>query len=173
MAPQQILSLGSSSCLGKRLSGLLALLLVFAGSTPVRAAGQQIPLAELPVSVTDRMRTAVPGATYNKATIQYEFARQVYELTGRTSNGRNLCVVMTRNGGLLAVDTDISFKEVPRDVVNTLNRWLPDFQTTSVVRSVRDGGASIWYQLEGVSQNGRKTTVEIRADGKKIMIEEL
>ena len=104
--------------------------------------------------------------------MKVEFARKVYDLVGKTREGRSLRLVVTPEGQTLAVDTEINLKEVPEEVIDTLNHWLKGFQTSTVTRSVREGGARVWYQLDGQSKNGQITAIEIRADGKKVVIEE-
>jgi len=149
-------------------SGLVALATV--GS--LCAGGSQIPIDQLPVAVFESMGTAVPGATYSRAEKKQELGMEVYEIMGKTSDGRKLRLVMSKEGRTLDVSTDVNLKEVPQNVVDTLNRWLKGFQTSAVTRSVRDGGTRVWYEFDGVSNTNQKTVIEIRADGKKVVIEE-
>lgn len=70
-------------------------------------------------------------------------------MEGKTSNGRKLTVVVTPDGKTLAVNTVATPDEVPQEATAALRHWVSGFQPASVVRSVRDGGARVWYDLVG------------------------
>jgi hypothetical protein len=118
------------------------------------------------------MNRVVPGAAFTNAVQGYEFANQVYKINGHTATGRRVQLVISASGSLLAVNTETTLQDVPRIVIKRLDRWLPGFQTQTVSTSVRAGGARIWYRFEGRNKNGRPTAVEIRADARKVLIEE-
>lgn len=126
---------------------------------------------QLPAEVHLTMDNAVPGARYSQAVLKHEFARNVFELTGKTASGRNLRLVVADSGAVLAINTPLPLAEVPATVTNTLHRWVKSFQTKAVERSVRDSGTRIWYRFIGKNE-GKAMQIDIREDGKQLMIEE-
>jgi hypothetical protein len=154
------------------LPGLLAVVSLLTCGFGLFAQQGQIPIAQLPIRVSQSMSTTVPGATYKAAKMIHAFGADVYEIDGQTVEGQELRIIVNKNGETLAVDTAIKQSEIPKEVNDTLDRWLKDFHTTAIARSVREGGVKIWYEFVGTSKSGQPTRVEIRSDGKKIVIEE-
>jgi hypothetical protein len=150
----------------------LAALAGLAACASLKADGGQVQLNDLPTPVYNTMNRAIPGATFSTAVKGQEYSQEVYVITGKAANGRKVRLVVGAAGTALAVNTDVDPKEVPEDVTKTLDHWMKGFQTSAAMRSVRQAGTSIWYEFEGKEANGQKARVEIRADGKKILIEE-
>jgi hypothetical protein len=162
----------NSFVVGRFRCQLLAVMAVFAGGAGVWAAGERLTLADLPFVVSVALGKAVPGAKFVAARTNLAFGRDVYEIAGETRDGRRLLLVTTQVGETLAVDTEIPLDEVPRKVTRTLERWMEGFESSAVTRSVRYGGSLVWYKFQGKSKSGQNTMIEIRADGKKVVIAE-
>jgi hypothetical protein len=152
--------------------GLFAILVGLATCSRLSAQDASIPLMQLPAEVHFTMDNAVPGARYTQAVLKHEFARNVFELTGKTAGGRDLRLVVSESGSVLAVNTPLPPTEVPATVTSALNRWVKGFQSKAIERSVRDSGTRIWYRFQGKNDRGKLTQVDIREDGKQLMIEE-
>src|SRR5439155_16844093 len=105
-----------------------------------------------------------PGARYTQALRN----SGAYELKGQTASGQSLRLLVSEAGNVLTVNTRVPRAEVPPTVNDALNHWVKGFATNGVERSVRNSGTQVWYAFEGKGDRGKKTRVEIQADGRKI-----
>src|SRR5579885_3521477 len=134
--------------------GLMAVLVSLVSCTYLKAEDNKVALANLPPPVYRTMTQALPGANFTSAVKEQGFEQDVYALTGKTADGRMVRLIIAECGTALAVNTDITTKEVPEKVTQTLDHWMKGFQTSKVVRSVRHGGTSIWYEFDGTNNSG-------------------
>jgi hypothetical protein len=139
--------------------------------SPSHAQQHTVPLMQLPAEVHLTIDNAAPGAHYTQAVLKQEFARNVFELTGKTASGRDLHLVVSDAGAVLAINTPLPLAEVPATVVNTLHRWAKGFQIKAAERSVRDSGTRVWYRFVGKS-DGKVMQIDVREDGKQLLIDE-
>jgi hypothetical protein len=150
---------------------VLAFAVGLATCSSLAAQNRTVPLMQLPAEVHLTVDNAVPGARYKQAVLKHDFGREVFELIGKTAGGRDLRLVVSDSGALLAVDTPLPLAEVPTTVTNTLHHWVKGFQVKTIERSVRDSGTRIWYRFVGKS-DGKAMQIDVREDGKQLTIEE-
>lgn len=120
-----------------------------------------------------RVYKAAKAATDAKLTacaIEVEEGVVTYEFKGVNAKGKNVEVDVDSEGRLLEIETEINSGSVPVAVHKAIERRMPGFQAAFIELSVRP--ASTWYEFEGKDATGRKTDVEVRADGRVICIEE-
>jgi hypothetical protein len=72
---------------------------------------------QLPAVVHLTVDNAVPGAHYTQALLKQEFARNVFELAGKTASGRDLRLVVSDSRAVLAINTPLPQSELPATAV--------------------------------------------------------
>lgn len=140
------------------------------------AVGKELDPAKVPNSVKQAANRVVPGVKWTGADRSKEDEKVVYELDGLDGKGREVSVMVTDDGKVMEVDTEIDLKDVLPAVVGAITAKVPKFKATSVsevhrgdnlVRS--DDGERV-YTLEGKEGKGR-VGAEVTPEGKIVELD--
>jgi hypothetical protein len=148
------------------------------GIVQAPAAGSvAIPVAALPPHVRHAAQVAFKrfddGAFITGAQLDKDDVLGVYEVRGKSSDGRALEADIRPDGVIEELEVEIGSDEVPPAVSQALARFASGFTpaegSPQIEKSIRpsDAGLSeIWYEFSGSSFD-----VEIRSDGRAVLIE--
>jgi hypothetical protein len=153
--------------------GLVAVLVVWAIASTTGARGQDGPidLAKVPAKVRKAAEVAVPGAKLTSAFKGVEDGATYYELSGKNPQGRAVEIEVTASGRVEAVETAISFREVPRVVLDALRAKMKGFKPETA-EVVTQGGKLVGYEFEGEDPQGDDIEVQVSPDGKQVEVED-
>jgi hypothetical protein len=146
------------------------------GVMAVAARGEEtkIKLEEVPQAVMtcaqEAAKKACCDAKLTQASVEVEEGVKTYELQGKLHDGGSLEIDVDADGKLLEVETETTMDKVPKAVKQALKRRMKGFTAKFIEKSKRP--ASVWYEFEGEDAKGNPTGVEVREDGKAIVIEE-
>ena len=141
-----------------------------AGSTP-------LPLGLVPLEIIHAAEVAFKrfegGATLTSAQLDKDDVLAIYEIRGATRSGTLLEADIRPDGTVEELEIEIQASAVPAVVREALEQFAPSFTPDTgrplIEMSVRpsDAGLSeIWYEYSGTQFD-----VEIRSDGKALLIE--
>lgn len=136
----------------------------------------QIPLDDVPLPILHTAEVAfkkyMGGGTVTSAQVDKDDVLAVYEIIG-TSGNRRVEADVRADGVLVELEIQIGQGQVPQAVSQALATHAPGFQPAEeqprIEKSIRPSAAGlpeIWYEFSGVNFD-----VEIRSDGKAILIE--
>jgi len=143
---------------------------VFAG-TAIAGEEKKLDIEKVPQAVRDAAKKAAPQVKFTKAAIEIEEGDVVYELAGRCPQGRQCEIDVTAGGKVLEIETECRKDDIPSEVTRVLKKRMPNFRAKFVEKSVRPY-SSTWYEFEGSESDGAQVDVEIRDDGRLVLIEE-
>jgi hypothetical protein len=140
------------------------------------AGSVSIELADVPLPVLHSAEVAfkkyMGGGTITSAQVDKDDVLAVYEIVG-TSGGRRVEADVRADGVLLELELQVGQGQVPEAVSQALSTHAPGFQPANeqprIEKSIRPsaiGLPEIWYEF-----SGQTFDVEIRSDGKAILIE--
>lgn len=140
-----------------------------AGSVPV-------PLAQVPLAILHTAEVAFKkyagGGSITSVQIDKDEILAIYEVIG-TSGGRRVEADIRPDGVLEELELQVGQGQVPEAVSQALATYAPAFQPAAqqprIEKSIRpsQGGLpEIWYEFSGTNFD-----VEIRSDGKAVLIE--
>lgn len=133
---------------------------------------QKIDLAKLPAKVRKAADAAVPGAKWEEAHKDTEEGVVIYELDGTNARGRDVTVMVTAEGKVTEVETELPLTEVPQLVRDALKAKMPRFKITAAFE-IREEGKVTSYDFEGKRPKDKEEiTVSVSVDGKTIEIED-
>jgi hypothetical protein len=106
--------------------------------------------------------------------IEVEGGRLIFEIRGRTREGRVREVDVFASGEVEEMEDEIQQAEVPQPVMQALQRWMPNFRPTKMERSERPvpgatGATFAVFEFEG-QHGGVDVDVEVAADGSRVTI---
>lgn len=166
-----------------RLPAVLALALLAGGvahgqtpstSRPAETAPGRIEMNQVSPHLLAAARQVGELTEITVVGVEVEGARVIWEIRGRTRDGRIREVDFLSSGELDEVETEIQQTDVPQPVMQTLQRWMPNFRPTKFERSERPangvpGVTYVVFEFEG--QFGVvEVDVEVSADGSRLMV---
>lgn len=141
------------------------------------AGSVELDLDSVPLIVIHAAKVAFKhydgGATLTSAQIDKDDVLAVYEIVGKTSEGRFLEADIRADGVMVELEIEIGEGQLPPEVQQALGTFAPNFTPSGdrprIEKSVRPsdvGLPEIWYEFSGSNFD-----VEVRSDGKAILIE--
>jgi uncharacterized membrane protein YkoI len=125
----------------------------------------------VPALVRRAADKAAPGAKLAKAAVEVkDDGRMLYKLVGIDAKDREIEVEVTDQGHVLAVETRISMRQVPKPVIEALRlktRGLKLDKAESVTR----GGHILGYEFEGQNDDGNDVEVNVSRDGTTVRVD--
>ncbi len=95
-----------------------------------------------------------------------------YEVSGMYQKNRQVIFEVTPAGEITEIERDVSVSDVPKVVMDALQKKLPKFKATSATE-LTEGGTVTGYHLEGKRPKDKKdTAVFVSADGKEVQVED-
>jgi hypothetical protein len=147
------------------------------GAAPAAfAQSARLEMAQVSPHILAAARAVGQLTDVTEVGIEVEAGRLIYEVKGRTRDGKVREVDFFADGTLDEVEEEIAQADVPQPVMQALQRWMPGFRPTKMERSMRPGGGSgvaevmtTVYEFEG-QHGGMEVDVEVAADGSRVMI---
>lgn len=140
-------------------------LLVLAG--PLPAAGEAVPLREVPRPVRDAVQTRFPDARILRAERDREGGAVVYEVTLR-HQGRALDVTLTPEGTVRLIKREVAAGEVPEPVARALRDAYPGatWQVIEAVSRVQGAREELsHYEVDLMTARWQRLEVAVGPDG--------
>lgn len=95
-----------------------------------------------------------------------------YEVQGQDPRGRDVTIEVTGAGKITEIQTEISWKEVPKVVTSAVAAKMPKFKPRVVIE-VRQEGEVTDYVLSGIRPRAKtEIVIVVSADGKEIDIDD-
>ena len=94
-----------------------------------------------------------------------------YEFSGKNADGKMIEIDVSHEGRIEEFEQEISMDSVPGAVTNMLTKHLPKFKPTKAEKSTREN-FEVYYEFDGQGDDGQELDVEIRSDGKRIVIQD-
>lgn len=135
----------------------------------------------LPAAAADALKKAFPDALAGKAKLEDENGLKVYEVKLKPKAPK-IKVEVTADGTIIEVESKIAAKDLPAAVVKAIEKAVPGAtikkaereEVRAVVKDgkfVKLGKPKVVYEVR-VVKDGKKTEIEIAADGTVIDIEQ-
>jgi hypothetical protein len=125
----------------------------------VRADEEKVPLDKLPRAVGDAVKAKFPGAELVGASKEVEKGETLYEVALKYK-GHNHDVTFKQDGGVVSVEKEITARDLPRAVSETLAAKYPR-ATFKKVEEVHEGN-KLTYEVLLVTAD--KKTLEVVLD---------
>jgi hypothetical protein len=153
---------------------VVAAFTAFAAAATAQAQSAKLETNQLPPHIAAAARAAGGFEQITEAGIEIENGRPIFEIKGRTRDGRVREVDILASGEIEEIEDEIQQGEVPQPVMQTLQKWMPNFRPTKFERSERpvpggSGVTSLVYEFEG-QHGGVEVDVEVAADGSRLTI---
>lgn len=137
------------------------------------AIEEEIPLARVPAVIRKSADAAVPKATWEAAYRCSEEGEITYELEGLDAKGREVVVVLTKDGQVDEIETEIPLRELPEVITTAVKSRWPRFKASSVYEVCKKDGEVIGYDLEGKRPRDKHVIgIFVSADGEDVQIDE-
>jgi hypothetical protein len=140
------------------------------------AGSVSVPLALVPLPIRHSAQVAFKtfdgGSSLTAAQLDKDDVLALWEIAGKTSDGRALEADIRPDGTVEELEIEVSAGEVPDAVMQALKTFAAQFTPADdglIEKSVRPsdiGLSEIWYEFSGANFD-----VEVRSDGKAVLIE--
>jgi uncharacterized membrane protein YkoI len=125
---------------------------------------KKIAIDKVPKVVLDAVKTKFPGAKLTGASMETEDKKLIYEVAF-TYKGHNYEVECTPEGAFVAIDKQLDFKELPKEVAQTLTEKYPQAKY-HVIEEVTKKEKIEYYEVELTTADKKKIEVLIGPSGK-------
>ena len=146
----------------KLLRAALLVGLCLAIASPAQAEEEKIPLDKVPAKVKDAVKAKFPNAQMVSAEKETKDGKTSYEIAIKLK-GKMIDVGVSDEGKILDVEAVIDFKDLPKTVVEALEKKYPSAKFGTVEEVTKDGKVS--YEVV-VEQDGKKWEVLLDKSGK-------
>ena len=155
-------------------TAIAAILATAVGHNAAQAQSAKLEMNQVPPHIAAAARATGGFEQISEAGIEVEAGRMIFELKGRTREGRVREVDVLMSGEIEEIEEEIQQNEVPQPVMQALQRWMANFRPTKIERSERPvsgghGATFMVYEFEG-QHGGMEVDVEVAADGSRLMI---
>lgn len=151
-------------------TGMLAAALLLA--TGSAGAGEQVTVAlsQVPAALLQAARAAMPQAEFTSANTESEAGGPlVYELQGRTADGRKLEVDVFESGEIEEIEVEFTRDLVPGAVLLAVERAYPGFVPEFIEASHSAAKKVVQYEFVGRA-GGRQLDLDVSADGRQVRL---
>ena len=133
---------------------------------------EEFPLADLPAEVLKAADEAAPKVKWETAYRDEEGKTVLYEVVGKNAEEREVAVLVTAEGKVESVETEILLADVPEVVLDRLKKKFPRFVASNVFE-VQEEGKVVGYDFEGKRPKDKQDIgISVSADGKEAQIDE-
>lgn len=151
-----------------------AALLSLAIQHPALAQSAKLEVNQVPPHLLAAARAVGRLEQVTEAGVEVENGHVVFEIKGRTREGKVREVDLLTSGEVEEIEEEIAQNEVPAPVMQALQRWMPNFRPTKMERSERPipgtaGASHMMYEFEG-QHGGMEVDVEVAADGSRLLL---
>jgi len=116
---------------------VVAALASVVGHGAAQAQSAKLEMNQVPPHIVAAARAAGGFEQISEAGVEVEGGRVIFELKGRTREGRVREVDVLMSGEIEEIEEEIQQSDVPQPVMQAVQRWLPNFKPTKMERSVR------------------------------------
>jgi len=136
------------------------------------AAEESVPLNKLPKAIKDAAERILPKGTWHTVVKVVDEKNIAYELDGSDGKDRDVTVMVTAQGKVVEVETQLKKPaNVPAKVLATVQAKWPKFTPTETheirqgkdLQGLKDG--DYVYDMRGTIAKGRDIQVQLTADG--------
>lgn len=135
------------------------------------ALAQALKMDDVPQHVRATAMAAANAGKIDSVQIDMDGGKAIFEFKVTMADGKKAEIDVDHTGSIEEVEEVIDRGAVPAPVMQTLMRMLPNFQPTLVEKSTR-GNFEVYYEFEGKDPRGTEVDIEVRADGRLILIAE-
>jgi hypothetical protein len=115
-----------------------------AASSPAFAQSARLEMAQVPPHILAAARAVGQLTDVTEVGIEVEAGRLIYEVKGRTRDGKVREVDFFADGTLDEVEEEIAQADVPQPVMQALQRWMPGFAPPRWSGACAPGEAAAW-----------------------------
>lgn len=138
-------------------------------ATAAVAQTSTMKMEDAPVQIRAAATAAARGGKIDSVQVEMERGMAIYEFKVTMKDGKKLEIDIDHNGRVEEIEEVIERSAVPAAAMQTLMRVLPNFQPTLIEKSTR-GNFEIYYEFEGKDARGTEIDVEVREDGKVVLL---
>jgi hypothetical protein len=128
-----------------------------------------ITMKDVPAEAKAAAQAAANGMKFEKVGLDMDNGTATYELAGKGADGKMIEIDVLRDGTIEEVEQEISMDAVPEAVKKALAKFMPKFKADKFEKSTRTN-FEVYYEFDGQDENGAELDIEIRSDGKQIII---
>jgi hypothetical protein len=125
---------------------------------------------EVPVEVKAAARAAANGTQLDNVALDLDDGTATYELSGKGSDGKMIEVDELSDGRIEEVEQEIGMDAIPEAVKRLMSKHMPNWPRKS--RKAHARISRVYYEFDGQNSDGQELDVEIRSDGKRIIIQD-
>jgi hypothetical protein len=152
----------------RRLSSLVALVIVVLIAAPAPAGEESVPLDKLPAKVTAAVKAKFPKAELVSAQKELEDGKTLFEVAIK-NEGHNVEVTVKDDGTIVEIEKEITTKDLPKAVADALDAKYPKADIKKVEEITV--GTTINYELLLVTADKKRLEVKFDKDGKVVAVE--
>lgn len=130
-----------------------------------------VSMNDVPVEVRAAAQAAANGTKLDKVDLDLDDGTASYELSGKGADGKMIEVDVLHDGQIEEVEQEITMEAVPEAVKKLMTKHMPNFKADKVEKSTRQN-FEVYYEFDGQNGDGMELDVEIRSDGKRIIIQD-
>ena len=130
-----------------------------------------VSMNDVPAEVRAAAQAAANGTRLEKVDLDLDDGTATYELSGKGADGKMIEVDVLRDGRIEEVEQEITMDGVPEAVKKLMSKHMPNFKADKVEKSTRPN-FEVYYEFDGQNGDGQELDVEIRSDGKRIIIQD-
>jgi hypothetical protein len=153
----------------RRLSSLVACVVVALIAVPLRADEENVPLDKLPAKVAEAVKARFPKAELVSAQKEVEDGKTLFEVA-ILNEGHNMEITAKEDGTIVEVEKQIAAKDLPKAVADALDAKYPKADIKKVEEITV--GTTVSYELLLVAADKKRLEVKFDKDGKVIELEE-
>ncbi|MEE2730211.1 MAG: hypothetical protein VYA55_05280 [Pseudomonadota bacterium] len=140
----------------------------FAVGSVVAGESVTIELQAVPEPILQAATRAMPNAHFHSANTEQEAAGLVYEIQGKTADGRALEVDVLESGQVEEIEVEFTRDLVPGAVLKAVEHQYPGFKIEFIEASHSASKKVIQYEFVG-TMGGKQLDLEVSADGRRIV----
>lgn len=130
---------------------------------------ESITMKDVPAEVKAAAQAAANGTTLDKVDLDLDDGTATYDLSGKGADGKMIEVDVLHDGKIEEVEQEITIDSVPEAVKKMRSKHMPKFKAEKVEKSTRPN-FEVYYEFDGQGEDGKELDIEIRSDGKRIII---
>lgn len=147
---------------------VLSLSLGLLAAGVVRADDEKGTLGKLPKAVKEAVEKRFPKVKMTGASKGKDGDKVVFEVSLKR-DGKNIDVTVTEAGAVTAIEQEVAFQDLPKEVAKTFEEKYPKarYEIVESVTKVVDGKETLeYYEAVLVAADKKKWEVEVLPDGK-------
>lgn len=151
-------------------SQVLSLGSVLLAAAPVMAGEEQpVEFSSLPETILSAAQNAMPEARFVSANTEQEDYGLVYEIQGKTRDGRKLEVDVLETGEVEEIEVEFTRDLVPGAVLQAVEKQYPGLAIEYIEASHSASKKVVQYEFVG-KVGEQKLDLDVSADGRRVTI---